>query len=152
IRKIFSSKQSMLEEEKEEIKKALNILKHRINEIDQVDRIDKGEFQEVKMGIPLSFLQHFSCPTCNIPLELEDGKIASNMIIEGYFKCGCGYSGNVEDGIYISLDEEDRKKIKDENPENKVKIANTLGEYVDGTEPTFTNHIYKSIDTIINFI
>ncbi len=150
IRGILLDKKNILDEEKRGIQKALEILKNRINEIDSIDEI--LEVSGVKTGIHISFIQYLSCPICDMPLELEDGKVTSNMIMEGYFRCKCGYSGNVEDGIYVSLDDEDRKKIHKESLDSTVKSAATLGEYVEGTDASLINHIYKSIDSIINFM
>jgi len=153
IRKALSSKLDKLEIEKNEIKTALYILKNKINEIDNIDEVEKNtETDGVKIGIPIAFIQNLTCPICNKSLELEDGKITRNMVMEGYFKCSCDYRGNVENGIYISLDEYDRKKIPKQNLNSEINIVHNLGEYVDETGPAFTNHIYKSIDTIINFM
>jgi len=153
IRKALSAKLDKLEIEKHEIKTALYILKNKINEIDNIDEVEKMmQTNEVKLGIPLGFIEYFSCPVCNKPLELEDGKITRSMVIEGYFKCSCDYSGSVENGIYISLDEYDIKKIPKQNLNSEINIAHNLGEYVDETGPAFTNHIYKSIDTIIKLM
>jgi len=155
IRKILSAQFDKLEIEEHEIKIALNMLKDKINEIENIDEMKKiDETDEVKMGIPISFIQNFSCPICNNPLELEDGKITRNMVTEGHFKCKCDYRGNVENGIYISLDEDDIKKVPKQNPGNETKGTNTMtiGQYVEETNLSFVNYIYKSIDAIIDIM
>lgn len=150
IKGILLDKQNELNKAKREIQYAIDTLKNRINEIDIFDEIKN--ISPIKTGINISFMQNLSCPICDIQLELDDGKITSNMIIEGYFKCKCGYSGNVENGIYISLDDEDKKQIKKEELNAKGQTATTLGEYAEGTESSLINHIYKSIDSMISFM
>lgn len=150
IKNVFLDKQKILNNEKKEIENAIDVLKSKVNQIDSFDEIP--ESGEGKIGIYLYFMQYLSCPICDIPLELEDGKITSNMIMEGSFRCKCGYNANVEDGIYISLDDEDKKKVNKEIFTEKVKPATTLGEYAEGTESSMINHIYKSIDSIIGLM
>lgn len=150
IRSILLDKKRALEDEKQDIQGALEMLQDKIDETDRIGMNTKGD--HIKSGIYLSFMAYLTCPTCDIGLELEDGKIKSNMVMEGKFRCQCGYSGNVEDGIYISLDHEDEKKVQMQSLTSKVKPATTLGEYLEGTEASLIHHIYKSIDSIINFM
>ncbi len=150
IRAILWHKKNTLAEEERSIKNALEILNNKIQEIDCIDEVVEGKIG--RTGIHISFMSYLNCPKCQTPLELEDGKITSNMVMEGTFKCSCGYGGNVENGIYISLDSEDEKNIQKGPVDPNVKPAATLGEYMDGTETSLINHIYKSIDAIISHI
>lgn len=153
IKNLFDSKLEELKETNQEIKIAIDVLKNKINEMSHEDNIDKCAqiIKKIEMGMPISFLQYLACPICNKFLELKAGSIINNMVMQGNFKCSCGYTGKIKNGVYIALDEEDKTKLSNTNFDSKSN-AFTLAEYVEGTDSSFVNHIYKSIDKIISYM
>ncbi|ABR50299.1 putative transcriptional regulator, MerR family [Alkaliphilus metalliredigens QYMF] len=140
-KKILEEKTEELVAEQKHLAKTVMYLQQRAEEINIVSLQ-----QRKQLGFPLLFIQHLCCPLCKNSLDLNNGIIEKNMLMEGQFQCHCGYCAGVEKGIYIELNEEDKKKIV------KIKGAPTIESYVEGTSPGFINFMYKAIKTATQMI
>ncbi|AOT68867.1 MerR family transcriptional regulator [Geosporobacter ferrireducens] len=99
------------------------------------------------LGLPLLFLQHLACPDCGSSLTISNGLLEQNMILKGNFTCTCGYYGEISEGIFVSLTEEDKKKIIPTKGG-----AETLQEYVDMNSPKYISFMYHTIQRSIQLL
>lgn len=137
---------SLLESKKEyfikEIHKYKN-LKTTIN--DMILEIKASEENKIKLGIPISSIEIFQCPHCKKGIELFNGIIEKNMILEANIKCECGYNASIENGIYL-----DKSALKTKTLNGKTMP--TKKEFLDAASPKFINFYYSGMAIIINYI
>ena len=94
---------NVLEKKKEDIVKYQN----KYQEIENLlnEKIENIKITELKaknkLGIKLDSLDILNCPRCSKNLNITDGSIENNMIINGMIACSCGYKARIEDGIYV---------------------------------------------------
>ncbi|WP_326907295.1 MerR family transcriptional regulator [Sedimentibacter sp. MB31-C6] len=138
---------TFLEEKKKEIE----------NEISRYDKVSlylKDKIHKIKneelndrqnLGFPLTSLHILECPICHLTIDLSDGIIEKNMIIEANIQCECGYKGIVRNGIYI---DETCVRTKMLNG-NKMPSKE---EYLDSSSHRYINFLYKGIASLIEYI
>ncbi len=91
--------------------------------ITEMPKADDGE-----RGIPFSFIPDLYCPSCQVPLKLDDASISSNSLQKGSLWCDCGYRAQIEDGIIRCSDfEEDTPFKAFENIESVRSIKEQFG-------------------------
>ena len=67
----------------------------------KIEEIEINHVQDKKiLGIRIDSLDILHCPICNESLNISDGNIENNMIINGRVLCDCGYKAYIKDGIY----------------------------------------------------
>lgn len=93
---------NVLEEKKKYIiqaQKRYEEIEYTLNK--KIEEMKIGDGQEKRrLGIRIDSLEILHCPMCNISLNISDGNIESNMIINGRILCDCGYRAYIKDGIY----------------------------------------------------
>lgn len=112
-----------LETVKALLEESLSILEERTSE------------KQFTLGVDLGVLSHLACHGCSSPLTLQDARIEENQIMEGRFKCSCGITYTVEQGVLMipgtSGFAGDRFDIAD---------------YLHETSPEYLDSIYKGLE------
>lgn len=139
---LLDHKRRQLIQQQAELEKKQKCLEQKMNAIELTPASAKSV-----LGIPLQFLQHLVCPDCRSILNISNGILEQNMILQGQLTCTCGYCGEICDGIFISFTEEDKKKIL------PLKGgAETLQEYVGVNSPRFISFMYHAIQRSIQLL
>ena len=104
----------ILRNKREELAGYRKELDHYIAELDvemaritEMPKEDDGE-----IGVPFSFIPDLYCPSCQVPLKLDDASISSNSLQKGSLWCDCGYRAQIEDGIIRCSDFEEDTPFK----------------------------------------
>lgn len=99
----------ILEEKKAQLQANIIDLNKRIHMMDQqIKEVSSLKISNKRSGIALSFIPLLACPTCGSPLSFSSANIENNQLISGMLQCGCGYSAQIEDGILVLSDGENR--------------------------------------------
>jgi DNA-binding transcriptional MerR regulator/SAM-dependent methyltransferase len=138
---------SFLQEKKNEVANELlkynkmdNFIKDKIQEIKAED-LKNGE----KLGLPMNSIGVLVCPICHNSLNVSNGTIEKNMIIEANIHCECGYKAVIKNGIFI---DEIAVRTKLQNG----KKMPTKEEYLETSSPAHVNFLYKGMATLIEHI
>lgn len=131
-RSFFRNKTKELHEAQKKLELKIKKLEDKVAELDV-------QFQQdpIRLGVDLSFLSSLYCPTCQVPLKLDQADIQSNMIISGQMSCECGYNVSVENGIIM-----DRKNMKTSEENDETYFI----KYVDETNQGFLDNIYAAME------
>lgn len=108
------------------------------------DLISSGEKTKNTLGIKIESLEILHCPKCNESLNISDGNIENNMIINGRILCNCGYRAYIENGIYIGNN-------CGEDLSNKKEIPSKL-DFMEYSSTEFINFFYDGMSEIIENI
>lgn len=108
------------------------------------DIVNREEKTEKLLGINISCLEILYCPLCNNNLNISDGNIENNMIINGKVECYCGYGAYIEDGIYIGNN-------CGVNLSNEKKIPSKL-DFMEDASTEFINFFYDGMSEMIEKI
>ena len=103
----------------------------------------KGKTKRI-LGIKIDSLDILYCPKCNESLNISDGNIENNMIINGTILCNCGYRAYIENGIYIGNN-------CGEDLSNKKEIPSKL-DFMEYSSTGFINLFYDGMSKIIEDI
>jgi len=95
-----------------------------------------------ELGIDINNLNLLSCINCGENLNLEEGSIKNNQILEGKLKCSCGMEYGVESGILII----DKYSIRKGNREYR----NIIEDYIKETDENYMLNVIKALDWIYN--
>lgn len=136
--------QSFFKNRSKQIETQIEALQKKKLEVDgQIGRFIEADSQVVTTnedmpykGIPLKDLALFTCPSCDGILELREGKVQNNGIVDGILECACGRSLVIEDGILISL----RK-----DAENGISSIEDLADYIKATAPEYLSKLNESL-------
>lgn len=83
----------------------------------KIEAIKSNEVEtKNKLGIKIDSLDILNCPICSESLNIRDGSIENNMIINGMISCSCGYRASIDDGIYVGEKCGSDLKVKKEIP------------------------------------
>ena len=96
------------------------------------------------LGIKIDSLEILHCPKCNESLNISDGNIENNMIINGRILCGCGYRAYIENGIYIGNN-------CGEDLSNKKEMPSKL-DFIEDSSTDFINFFYDGMSGIMESI
>ena len=96
------------------------------------------------LGINIDCLEILYCPICNRNLNISDGSIENNMIINGRVVCGCGYRAFIKDGIYVGNN-------CGENLRNKKDIPSKF-DFLEHSSTEFINFYYDGMSEIKKMI
>lgn len=96
------------------------------------------------LGIHIDSLEILYCPICNENLNISDGSIENNMIINGRIMCGCGYKAYIKDGIYVG-------NSCGANLANKKDFPSKL-DFLEHSSTEFINFYYDGMSEIKKMI
>lgn len=94
----------ILKNKHQELIKERNELEANIKSLED-DIAQMPEFrivEDIKWGVPFSFIPNLYCPKCQVPLELDSARLSNNYLYSGDLRCDCGYKARIEDGVIIS--------------------------------------------------
>lgn len=138
---------SFLEEKKTEV--ATELLKfNKINDYikDKIHEMKTESLQERQLlGIPMSSLRIFTCPMCENYLDISEGTIERNMIIDAKIYCECGYKAVITHGVYIDESAVRTKLL------NGKKMP-TKEEYLASSPQNHMNFTYRGMASVIEYI
>lgn len=103
----------------------------------------KGRTKKI-LGIKIDSLDILYCPKCNESLNISDGNIENNMIINGRILCACGYRAYIQNGIYIGDN-------CGEDISNKKQIPSKL-DFMEYSSTEFINFFYDGMSEIMENI
>lgn len=132
-RSFLEDKKNELMSQQQKYEKMYNYLKYKINELEIAEGV-----KSKRLGMPMDSIGLLRCPKCKEPLNLLDGTIEKNMILEANIHCQCGYCAIIEDGIYIDKGAV-RKRTLFGQP------MPTKQEYLEKTSPKFINFFYSGM-------
>lgn len=95
-REILTSKQKELVQEKEELRQLIAALGNEIQDLPK--NISK---ENIKSGVPFSFIPYLYCPKCQTPLKLDSASMANNFLHHGHLSCDCGYMASIQNGMVV---------------------------------------------------
>lgn len=94
---------SMLKDKKIEINKVCRKYEKMSSNIsEKIENLQKTSEKESKIiGLPIAYLGILTCPDCKSKLNINNGTINNNMLIEGLVICPCGYKAKINYGVFI---------------------------------------------------
>jgi DNA-binding transcriptional MerR regulator/ubiquinone/menaquinone biosynthesis C-methylase UbiE len=133
FRNLFLNKDKELKNQIETLSKMKQQLERKICEFSQT-KIEKKSV----IGIDFKVLNLLKCLKCGKDLELREGNISNNQIINGNLVCTCGEEYHIEDGILII-------------PEEKMDYDTTFDfnyimDYMSATNMAYLDNVYRGID------
>jgi DNA-binding transcriptional MerR regulator len=144
FRKLFLS---YLEKKKKENEKIVsnfyninNSLKEKINDIKHQENKDA-----LKLGFSLSSLQLLECPECRKQLNLSEGIIEKNNVIDAIITCDCGFTAEIRDGIYV-----DKRYMRTKLMNGKRVPSKE--EYLATSSTQYNNFLYKGMAALVEQI
>ncbi|CCQ95427.1 putative transcriptional regulator, MerR family [[Clostridium] ultunense Esp] len=129
----YKNKYDSICQEVESLRDAKNKLQMKMKEL-----VVKENKQKIKMGIDIRRLNLFKCVKCNGNLNLSQGNILDNQIIEGVLKCSCGVEYKIHDGILLV----DNKKEQD----GLTFDYDYIEDYINLTNVEYLENIYTSLE------
>lgn len=136
IKNIYLSKKKQLESEIASLNNVKNDL------VKEIAGLPLATTKKYKcLGLPLSFVEHLSCPLCNKQLILNTAVITNNSIQQGESLCDCGFKLNICDGIIIPY----TKNVEILDPLENTSISNVL----DNSPSSFMEFMFSSIEQLV---
>ena len=126
----------MLYNKRDEIRKVTQKYEKMYFDIDgAIEKIQKDSIRNISaIGFPVSYLGILRCPDCKSMLNINNGIIDNNMLIEGNIKCKCGYHLLLKDGIFIEEKTVRKRKVNGEPMPSSE-------EYLKTASPKFINFV-----------
>lgn len=137
---VLENKRQQIEKEQQRYKEIDHELNNRIGKFKAI-RVKERE----ELGLPMSSMNILCCPDCKGILNIYNGTIEKNMIIDANVRCKCNYTAIIENGIYI---EESAVREKTMNG----KAMPSKKEYLDAASPKFINFYYDGMAMLIESI
>ena len=130
---LFINKKQQLTDQIMELSKMKDNLEAKIQELSLVENRKKSI-----IGVDIRILNLLCCSECGRDLELLEGSVTNNQIINGKLVCSCGEEYRIEDGIIISS----------KNTEYINQSSNSLDimDYINTTDTQYLDNIYSSIE------
>ena len=115
----------------------LNQMKQRL-EVRSKALSEKKTNSKSVIGIDLRVLDLLNCLKCGKDLELREGSVSRNQIIEGKLVCPCGEEYIIEDGIL---------KIENIIIDEDIKCdSNFINDYISATDVDYLDKVYRDIE------
>ncbi len=94
---------SLLEEKKGQVSQEIERLNNIHTSLSKsIEKLLKEEDSHKEVtGVPLSSLNMLRCPSCSDILNISQGYIENNMVIDSEVHCSCGYFSEIREGIFI---------------------------------------------------
>ncbi|MGM7683002.1 MerR family transcriptional regulator, partial [Cytobacillus sp. Hm23] len=113
----------------------------------EIDRFNATKNQVIKkMGMKLCSASILECKKCQQELNIIDGDIQNNQILNGVLQCKCNEQHLIKDGIlFTSNTIKDSYKVRDQK---KVinEFSDFMYDYIKETDEQFIDNVYKSLD------
>lgn len=138
---------SFLEEKKKETsRELLRIRKFNSLLNKKIISIKSEEYAGIsKLGFPLSALNMLVCPECGKTIQLSDGTIEMNFIMDANLTCSCGHKSIIKNGIFIN-----EKTVRTKLMNGKKMPSKE--EYLSNSSHTYNNFLYKGMAAMIEHI
>lgn len=128
---------------KEFFENKLDRINSEIEHLENVKEVLQGKLTEFnpkepdvrKMGVNINVLDLLECPACHRKLNLTNGTVTDNQIINGVLECSCGIKYNISDGIIIG-------DGSINNNDYKISIA----EYIISTDPEYLDNVCRNME------
>jgi len=134
FRSLFVNKNNQLENQLKEISEMKQRLENKLTDLSEIKNNDKSI-----IGMDIKTLNLLSCLKCGNNLELAEGNIVKNQIINGKLVCSCGEDYLIEDGIL---------KVTNAKINNIKFDYNCITDYISDTNIDYLDNVYKGIDWI----
>ncbi|MVX66535.1 MerR family transcriptional regulator [Clostridium chromiireducens] len=131
----FINKYKQIENQIKELSGMKLKLETKLNDLSNVEVKDKSI-----IGIDIRALNILKCFRCKKDLELLEGNITNNQIINGKLACSCGEEYIIEDGI---LRVSNKKIDYDFNFD-----FNYIIDYINSTNETYLENVYRGMDWV----
>ncbi|WP_459477229.1 MerR family transcriptional regulator [Clostridium saccharoperbutylacetonicum] len=135
FKELFINKHNQLEQQLIEIGEMKERLESKLKELSE-----KKMNNESVIGVDIRALDILKCLKCGNDLELFEGKVSKNQIINGKLKCCCGEEYLIEDGI-LTIACINEKNTSDYD-------SNYINDYIKVTDPEYLDNVYRGIEWI----
>lgn len=113
---------------------------------DTVQQLELEDNQaEHQLGVPLTALGILTCPSCGNSLNLAEGSLVENMIMEASLSCPCGFKAQIHKGVYI-----DKAAVRPKLLGNEPMP--TKEEFLASSSHTFVNYLYQTLAAMVKLI
>ncbi len=118
----------------EELDRSKEKLENRIKKLSQIK--SKENFT---IGIDISSLSILKCLKCGEDLNLAEGHIINNQVIDGLLRCRCGNQYKIVEGILMG---------ESNSHENLSYIYDIyyIAQYISETDSKYIENVYKGLD------
>ncbi|MFT8352711.1 MerR family transcriptional regulator [Clostridium saccharoperbutylacetonicum] len=135
FKELFINKNNQLEQQLIEIGEMKERLESKLKELSE-----KKMNNESVIGVDIRALDLLKCLKCGNDLELFEGKISKNQIINRKLKCCCGEEYLIEDGI-LTITCINEKHTSDFD-------SNYINDYIKVTDSEYLDNVYRGIEWI----
>ncbi|MHC0036305.1 MerR family transcriptional regulator [Pseudoneobacillus sp. C159] len=129
---IFNEKYQKLDEEIAALVEMKNKLSMKLEEL-----AVESSAENVVSGLNMKALDLLKCLNCGGELDLEDGRIHRNQLMEGRLTCVCGEEYVVDSGILIV-------GTPHETNTNHLSAEN-IGNYIQATDSSYLDNLHKGL-------
>lgn len=133
FRALFKNKAKNLENQIEELSKMKRKVEEKLIELSKTENKNK-----TLIGINFNVLDLFKCLKCGSDMQLSQGSIANNQIINGKLRCSCGEEYAIENGILMITNSKIASSIKYD--------FNHIVNYISDTNMDYLDHLYRGMD------
>ncbi len=138
---------SLLEEKKERVSQEIEKLSNIYSSLNKsIEKLLKEEARHNKItGVPINSLNLLRCPSCYKALNISQGYIESNMVIDSEVSCSCGYFSEIREGIFIDP-RANRTKLMNGRPMPSKE------EYLETASMDQINYLHKGMTKLIELL
>ncbi|CAM3827688.1 methyltransferase domain-containing protein [Mesobacillus zeae] len=129
---LFTDKYNKLNQDIKELTDTRDRLKRKLDELSK-----KIPATSTFLGIDLSVLSILRCRKCGEKLDLQDGRITKNQVVEGNLGCPCGEEYVIDSGILI-VGEPDE-------PAQTPQLQPFFAKYFQMTDPIYLENLYHGL-------
>lgn len=133
FRALFKNKAKNLETQIEDLSEMKRKVEEKLNELSKTENKNK-----TLLGINFNVLNLFKCLKCGSDMQLSQGSIANNQVINGKLRCSCGKEYTIENGILMITNSKIASSIKYD--------FNHIVNYISDTNMDYLDHLYRGMD------